>query len=395
MAKCLPCWSAYILALAALAALAALGARAEAGETRIYGYDALGRLVSATSSGTVNDGLATTIGYDPAGNRQSYNVTAGSAPGTTILIDGSFESPPQNGSWTFAPTVSGVTFSGRAGVQGDGSAWGFANAPDGTQTGVLQTYGGEGGTISFAVSGLIPGASYHAGFYIAQRPAYGGVATVTVSFDGSTVGSFTPASATFAQVTTASFTATATTGTLSFSVPAGAGDNSAAIDKVAIAAAAVAPTVADASFETPSVPGGTVTNPTVSGATFAGNSGVAANGSVWHFPNAPDGSQVAFLKSHPTSASAIALAVTGLVPGGTYKVTFAQSRRPDTSTNWFNVWFDGVNIAGVVSDVPTFQTVTTSTFTATSTTGTLSFTGMMTSSDISSAIDQVAIVRVP
>jgi hypothetical protein len=388
MANSLPWPRALVLALAALSA------RAEAGETTIYSYDALGRLVSATSNGTVNNGLATTIAYDPAGNRQTYNVTGGAAGGP-ILIDGSFESPPQNGGWAFAPTVSGVTFSGRAGVQGNGSAWGFANAPDGSQTGVLQTYGGSGGSISFAVSGLTPGASYHASFYIAQRSAWGGVATVSVAFDGSSLGSFTPASGAFAQVTTASFTAGAATGTLSFSVPAGAGDNSAAIDRVAIAAAAITPAVADASFETPSVPGSTVANPTVSGAAFTGNAGIAANGSAWHFPNAPDGTQVAFLRSHPTSASAIALAVTGLVPGATYKVSFAQSRRPDTSTNWFNVWFDGVNIAGVVSDVPTFQTVTTSTFTAASTTGTLSFTGMVTSGDISSAIDQVAVVRVP
>src|SRR3954464_596558 len=143
MAKSLP-WS-RVFALA-LAALSTLGARAQAGETTVYSYDALGRLVSATSNGTVNNGLATTIAYDPAGNRQSYNVATGGRAGTPILIDGSFESPPQNGGWTFAPTVSGVTFTGRAGVQGNGSAWGFANAPDGTQTGFLQTYGGSGGS---------------------------------------------------------------------------------------------------------------------------------------------------------------------------------------------------------------------------------------------------------
>jgi outer membrane biosynthesis protein TonB len=381
----------FLLATSALAFAAA----AQAGETTSYSYDALGRLVSATSSGTVNNGLATTIAYDPAGNRQSYNVATGGGGGAPTLADGSFESPPQNGGWTFAPDVSGVTFSGRAGVQGNGSAWGFGNAPDGSQTGVLQTYGGSGGSISFAVSGLTPGVSYQASFYIAQRPTWGGVATVTASFNGTDVGSFTPASAAFAQVTTATFTASAATGTLTFSVPAGAGDNSAAIDRVAIAVAAVPLTVADASFEAPSVPGSTVANPIVTGATFTGNSGVAANGSAWHFPNAPDGSQVAFLQSHPTSASTISLAVAGLTAGATYKVTFAQARRPDTSTNWFNVWFNGVNIAAVTSDVAAFQTVTTSTFTAASTTGTLSFTGMVTAGDISSAIDQVVVVPVP
>jgi hypothetical protein len=53
-----------------------------ASETVTYSYDALGRLVATTSSGTVNNGLATTIAYDPAGNRSTYSVTgaAGSPP---------------------------------------------------------------------------------------------------------------------------------------------------------------------------------------------------------------------------------------------------------------------------------------------------------------------------
>jgi YD repeat-containing protein len=53
-----------------------------ASETVTYSYDALGRLVATTSSGTVNNGLSTTIAYDPAGNRSTYTVTgaAGAPP---------------------------------------------------------------------------------------------------------------------------------------------------------------------------------------------------------------------------------------------------------------------------------------------------------------------------
>jgi YD repeat-containing protein len=218
---------------ACLIALAALATPADAGETVIYGYDALGRLVSATSSGTGNSGLATTIGYDPAGNRQSYAVATGGGAGGAVILDGSFENPPQSGGFAYVPSVTGVTFSGGAGVQANGSAWGFAAAPDGSQTGFLQT-GSAGGSIAFAVSGLVPGASYKARFSIAQRTSWGAVATVTVSFDGDPVGSFTPASGAFAQVTTASFAATAATGTLTFSVPAATTDSSAAIDSVAL-----------------------------------------------------------------------------------------------------------------------------------------------------------------
>ncbi|MGZ8285352.1 MAG: Ig-like domain-containing protein [Allosphingosinicella sp.] len=59
----------------------ALASAAEAGETVTYSYDALGRLTRSTSSGTVNEGVATGIAYDPAGNRSAYNVTGvGGAP---------------------------------------------------------------------------------------------------------------------------------------------------------------------------------------------------------------------------------------------------------------------------------------------------------------------------
>jgi hypothetical protein len=230
MATGRPGWRTFLLALAALAA----PALALAGESRTYMYDALGRLTTTSATGTVNNGQTTNIAYDPAGNRQSYSVaTGGGSGGGAVIVDGSFENPPQNGGYTYDPVVTGVTFSGAAGVQSNRSAWGFAAAPDGSQTGFLQT-GSAGASIAFAISGLNPGSPYQARFSIAQRTNWGGVATVTVSFNGVTIGTFAPASGTFAQVTTASFTASAATGTLTFSVPAATTDSSAAIDAVAL-----------------------------------------------------------------------------------------------------------------------------------------------------------------
>ena len=60
--------------------LFALVSAAQASETTTYSYDALGRLTATSSSGTVNNGVATSVGYDPAGNRSSYSMTDGSAP---------------------------------------------------------------------------------------------------------------------------------------------------------------------------------------------------------------------------------------------------------------------------------------------------------------------------
>jgi YD repeat-containing protein len=63
------------------ASVIALAGAAEASETTSYSYDALGRLVATSSTGTVNNGVATGIAYDPAGNRSSYSVSgAGRAP---------------------------------------------------------------------------------------------------------------------------------------------------------------------------------------------------------------------------------------------------------------------------------------------------------------------------
>src|SRR3982750_1301171 len=98
MAKSRPC---SIICLLAIAALAALAPPAEAGETRTYTYDALGRLVATSATGTVNDGQTTNIAYDPAGNRQSYAVAAGGGTGgTPVIVDGSVQDPPQNGGVT-------------------------------------------------------------------------------------------------------------------------------------------------------------------------------------------------------------------------------------------------------------------------------------------------------
>jgi hypothetical protein len=62
------------------ASLLALAGGAQGGETVTYGYDALGRLVGTSTSGTVNNGLTTSLGYDWAGNRACYRVGGTAVP---------------------------------------------------------------------------------------------------------------------------------------------------------------------------------------------------------------------------------------------------------------------------------------------------------------------------
>ena len=76
--------------LASTAAVLCLGGAAaqpgSAGETVIYTYDALGRLIAAVSTGSVNNNQARSICYDPAGNRLLYKSsgsgTVASCPST-------------------------------------------------------------------------------------------------------------------------------------------------------------------------------------------------------------------------------------------------------------------------------------------------------------------------
>jgi Calx-beta domain/Bacterial Ig domain len=60
----------FVLATSALA----LAGAAQGDERVAYSYDALGRLIATTNSGTVNSGIATSLGYDSAGNRLCYKV---------------------------------------------------------------------------------------------------------------------------------------------------------------------------------------------------------------------------------------------------------------------------------------------------------------------------------
>jgi hypothetical protein len=358
-----------------------------ASETITYSYDALGRLVATSSSGSANNGLSTSITYDPAGNRQTYTVAGAGASGggggsTVVVADGSFENPPQSGGYAYGPTVTGVTFTGYSGIAGNGSGWGFPAAPDGGQVAFLQGTAG----IAMSVSGLTPGSSYVVRFWIAPRPSTGGT-PVTVSFNGTALGTFVPPSAS-ETVTTAAFTATANTGTLSFATGATT-DVSSAIDAVVIVAA---PSVADGSFEAPAQSGGWAMNPQVAGATFSGRAGVAGNGSAFAFAAAPDGGQVGWLQGWSSQNGTIALNLTGLTPGATYSVRFSLAQRPGYGANPVTVSVGSSGLGTFTPASTSFAQVTTATFTAPAASATLTFTGAASAGDIDTAIDAVGLV---
>jgi hypothetical protein len=132
----------------------------------------------------------------------------------------------------YQPPASPWTFTGAAGLAGNGSGFtsGNPNAPDGTQVAFLQ----ETGTISQAfnwTAGL-----FTVSFQAAQRGNWQhGVQTFQVSVDGNLEGTFTPAGTSYASYTTSVFAVTAGKHTLKFvGLDPNGGDNTAFIDSVRV-----------------------------------------------------------------------------------------------------------------------------------------------------------------
>jgi len=143
-------------------------------------------------------------------------------------------------------------------------------------------------------------------------------------------------------------------------------------------ASAMAQAVADFGFEIPSLGSGNYSyNPgggfwTFSGAAGSG-SGIVANGSGFSNPNAPEGTQAAFLQEYGT----ITQTLSGFVPGKSYTITYSAAQRSGSSQNGgesWNVVIDG-NVIKANSPGATSYTTYTATFTASATIHTLAFVG--------------------
>jgi hypothetical protein len=162
-----------------------------------------------------------------------YELTCAINP---ALVNSDFEIPALPGSFKYNPTDAGVgwAFSGGAGIQGNGSAWGAENAPIGKQTGFLQRDG------NMAQSIALNQGCYLLSFRIARR-AYSvpadGVQPIKIIIDGSQIGGFiTPSSTSFESIGVDFAVAATGPHTVMFSGTDAADDKSSFIDAVAITA---------------------------------------------------------------------------------------------------------------------------------------------------------------
>lgn len=202
---------------------------AAAQEVTTYAYDALGRL-TASSSSTSSRRSNTAIKLDQAGNRVEVNVSVTPTASIPTIRHRSFEAPSVGAGFEYRPNqFNDLYFVGKAGLAGNGSAWAFPPAPNGSQVGFVQD---SDGSISTNATGLTVGATYRIRFKASKRQ-YFPANTVWVTFQGKAFGAYTPTSVSFQQFETGTFVATAEAGVLGFAGQS-TGDTGTGIDDLEI-----------------------------------------------------------------------------------------------------------------------------------------------------------------
>jgi hypothetical protein len=180
-------------------------------------------------TGNANPGV---VKYD------NFQLTAGTTGSITRLPNYGFEVPSVGYSaFQYNPTGGSWNFASGSGVTGNGSGFtgGLNLAPEGSQGAFLQ--GGNTSIISQAVAGFQANRTYIVTFAAAQRTncCNAGGQDFQVYLDNTLIGTFHPASGTYAYYGTPTFTTTAGTHTLKFVGlnPLG-GDHTAFIDNVRV-----------------------------------------------------------------------------------------------------------------------------------------------------------------
>jgi uncharacterized protein YabE (DUF348 family) len=343
-----------------------------------------------TSSFTVAAGPHTVkfVGVNPLGGDNTAFVDQVALPAGNAISDGSFETPALAATtFQYAPNDSPWQFSGAAGVSSNGSALTASNpnAPDGSQVAFLQGNG------SMSESVYLDAGSYSLSFQAAQC---GGAAQATyqeiqVLVGGAQVDLLTPASTAYGVYQTPSFTVTAGMHAVQFvGVNPQGGDNTAFVDQVAI----LGNVISDDSFEVPVLtmntfqyaPGGSAWQ-------FLGSAGVSSDESNFTLgnPNAPDGTQVAFLQGKGGISQSVYLS------GGSYSIAFQAAQRADSSQAHYQeiqVLVDGAQVGLVTPADTQYRFYQTPNFTVTAGMHTIELAGMNPlGGDNTAFVDQVAI----
>jgi uncharacterized protein YabE (DUF348 family) len=346
-----------------------------------------------TPNFTVTAGTHTVrfVGLNPlGGDNTAFVDQVAISPEANSINDDSFEAPGLAAStFQYAPNGSPWQFFGAAGVSSNGSAFTTSNpnATDGSQVAFLQGNG------RMSQSVYLNAGSYSLSFQAAQRAAGANkhYQEIQVLVDGAQVGLVTPASAQYGLYQTSNFTVTAGTHTVRFLGlnPLG-GDNTAFVDQVAVALAA--DSISDGSFEAPGLAAKTFQYaPNGSPWQFSGAAGVSSNGSAFTAanPNAPDGSQVAFLQGTGSMSQSVYL------DAGSYSLSFQAAQRAGSAQAHYEeiqVLVDGAQVGLFTPASSQYGLCQTANFTVTAGPHTIKFVGLSPlGGDNSAFIDEVQI----
>jgi hypothetical protein len=312
------------------------------------------------------------------------------------LFDPGFETPGQGsgpGAYTYAPSGSPWTFTGHAGLAGNGSAFTGSNptAPEGNQVAFLQDKGAVSQSVNFTAG------SYVITFDAAQRANWqASFQTIGVYADNNLVGTFQPRSTSYVPSSTSVFNLTAGNHTIQFAgLDPNGGDNTAFLDQVLMQNVGVSQPH-DAGFETPgqgSGPGAYTYAPTGSPWTFTAGAGLSGNGSAFTAgnPNAPEGNQVAFLQGYGAVSQSVNFTA------GSYILTFDAAQRANwqASAQTINILVDGAVVGNVTPSGTTYGSYGSNRFTVTAGMHTIAFVGLnLLGHDNTAFIDQVTITAV-
>ncbi len=265
-----------------------------------------------STTGVLSASASTAVGSYPieftadngSGSTATQAFVLNVAGVSLTLPDFGFETPSLGeGSFQYDPSGTAWTFAGHAGVAANASGFtsGNPNAPQGSQVAFIQNTGSVSQSLS-----LQPG-TYMVSFDAAQRANISSNQTIDVLVDGNIVGVVTPTSTTYNSYSSAGFTITTAgmhTLTLKGVPPAndsrGGDYDTAFIDGVSISAS-LPDQPLDSTFNLQSLGSGSSAyqyDPTGSPWTFSGDAGLSGNASSFtaENPNAPQGSQVAFVQ---------------------------------------------------------------------------------------------------
>ncbi|WP_309120512.1 chitobiase/beta-hexosaminidase C-terminal domain-containing protein [Paenibacillus sp.] len=307
------------------------------------------------------------------------------------LVNGGFESPTIATSHGVLGGGDGWTFNERSGMQRNGSAFGAADAPEGTQSALLQTNGGIAGAISQTI--VFPAGSYAISFQAAKRTSFGGQQSFAVYLDDQVLGSYTPTSGSYQAYTTDGFVIDKPgRHTIRFAATTTTGDNTAFVDAIDLVpyTPPSGPAIPNGSFESPPVTAstGVQVGGAAEGWTFHSHSGLVKNGSVFGEAPAPSGIQAAYLNTNNGQGE---FSQSVFLPGGTYAITFQAAKRSFGGAQSFDVYVDETLVGSYAPASTAYASFATDAFTVETGHHTIRFAATTTTGDNTAFIDAITI----